>query len=234
MGFFGGGGGTTPVNMVGASTGTAGTAGYVPAPSAGKNTRVLFADANFGEVPLFPKYKNTATGAYIGMWNPWQSNGGGFSGTRVRNFMPIYIPADGQIDRLSFITANTGTPAVNCHIALWENSETGTPSTYVTGGTVSTGTAASTAIDLTVSATDVVRGFYWISLTAETQTNVTIRTSSQPFFLSSFMGESNVAGQGNRYTFFYTATTYSQSTHETFSVGAPANTLFPCMSVQYV
>jgi hypothetical protein len=168
------------------------------------------------------------------MWNPYQSNGGGFSGTRVRNFMPIYIPSDGQIDKLSFITASAGTPAVNCHIALWENSETGTPSTYVIGGTASTGVAASTAIDVTVSATDVVRGFYWMSLTAETQTNVTIRTSSQPNFLSSFMGESNVSGQGSKYTFFYTATSYSQTTHETFSVGSPANTMFPCMSVQYV
>jgi hypothetical protein len=234
MGFLGGGGGTTPVNMGAATSSAGGTAGYVPAPAAGKNTRVLFTDASFGEVPLFPKYKNTAAGAYIGMWNPYQSNGGGFSGTRVRNFMPIYIPSDGQIDKLSFITASAGTPAVNCHIALWENSETGTPSTYVIGGTASTGVAASTAIDVTVSATDVVRGFYWMSLTAETQTNVTIRTSAQPNFLSSFMGESNVSGQGSRYTFFYTATSYSQTTHETFSVGAPANTMFPCMSVQYV
>ena len=47
MGFFGGGGGTTPVNMVGASSGTAGTAGYVPAPAAGDQDKVLRADATF-------------------------------------------------------------------------------------------------------------------------------------------------------------------------------------------
>ena len=48
MGFFGGGGGgTNPVNMVGASTGTAGTAGYVPAPAAGEEHKLLRGDATF-------------------------------------------------------------------------------------------------------------------------------------------------------------------------------------------
>ena len=46
MGFFGGGG-ATPVNMVGASSGTAGTAGYVPAPAAGQEGLFLRGDGNF-------------------------------------------------------------------------------------------------------------------------------------------------------------------------------------------
>jgi hypothetical protein len=212
MGFLGGG---SPSNLVGATTSSGGTAGLVPAPAAGKNTRGLFSDASFAEIPLFPQYKNTATGAYIGMWNPYQNNGAGFSGAKVRNFMPVYVPSAGQVDKLSYYVGAAGT-------------------TYVIGGTGSTGTTASTIIDVSVTATNIVRGFYYLSLTAETQTNVTIRTSSQPLFLESFVGSSSVAGQGSRYTFYYTATTYNQTTHETFTVGAPANTMFPCMSFQYV
>jgi len=234
MGFFGGGGGgTTPVNMVGASTGTAGTAGYVPAPAAGKNTRGLFSDASFAEIPLFPQYKNTAANAYIGTWSPFHSDGGAFSGTRVRNFMLVYVPASGVVDKLTFLTANTGSPAVNMHIAMWESAEDGTPSTFVTGATASSGTAASTLVDVTVSTASVNRGFYYLSLTAETQTNVTIRTNAQPSFLKQFVGGSGLQAAAN-FTFFYTATSYSQSTHETFTVGAPANTLFPVMAFQYV
>jgi hypothetical protein len=232
-GFFGGGG-TAYSNFTGSSTSVAGASGLIPAPAAGKNTRGLFSDASFAEIPLFPQYKNTATGAYIGMWNPYQNNGGGFSGAKVRNFMPVYVPSAGQVDKLSYYVAGAGTPAVNCHIAMWECGEDGIPSTYVIGGTGSTGTTASTIIDVSVTATNIVRGFYYLSLTAETQTNVTIRTSSQPFFLESFVGSNSVAGQGSRYTFYYTATTYNQTTHETFTVGSPANTMFPCMSFQYV
>jgi hypothetical protein len=221
-------------SLVGASTTVTGLSGLVPAPAAGKNTRGLFSDASFAEIPLFPQYKNTAIGAYIGMWNPYQNNGAGFSGAKVRNFMPVYVPSAGQVDKLSFYVSAAGTPAVNCHIAMWECGEDGIPSTYVIGGTGSTGTTASTVIDVSVTATNIVRGFYYLSLTAETQTNVTIRTSSQPLFLESFVGSNSVAGQGSRYTFYYTATTYNQTTHETFTVAAPANTMFPCMSFQYV
>jgi len=233
MGFFGGGGGTTPVNMAGASSGTAGTAGYVPAPAAGKNTRGLFSDASFAEIPLFPQYKNTATGAYISTWSPAHFDGGGYSGTRVRNFMLVYVPASGVVDKLTFLTAGAGSPAVNMHIAMWESAEDGTPSTYVTGATASSGTAASTLVDVTVSTASVNRGFYYLSLTAETQTNVTIRTNATPSYLKQFIGGSSLQGSNN-FTFSYTATTYSQSTHETFTIGAPANTMFPVMAFQYV
>jgi len=66
MGFFGGGGGgTTYSDFVGASTGTAGTAGLVPAPALGKNTRYLSSNATFGELPLLPQYKNTTAARYI-------------------------------------------------------------------------------------------------------------------------------------------------------------------------
>ena len=46
MGFFGGGGATVS-NMVGATSSTAGTAGLVPAPAAGKQNSVLMGDATF-------------------------------------------------------------------------------------------------------------------------------------------------------------------------------------------
>ena len=47
MPFFGGGGGAAVSNMVGATSSTAGTAGLVPAPAAGKQNSVLMGDATF-------------------------------------------------------------------------------------------------------------------------------------------------------------------------------------------
>jgi len=64
MGFFGGGGGTTPVNMVGASSGTAGTAGYVPAPAAGSEYAYLRGDATFKNPLIQSSYINTTQEGY--------------------------------------------------------------------------------------------------------------------------------------------------------------------------
>ena len=46
-GFFGGGGGASASNMVGATSSSAGTAGLVPVPAAGKQNSVLMGDATF-------------------------------------------------------------------------------------------------------------------------------------------------------------------------------------------
>jgi len=63
VGFFGGGG-TTPVNMVGASSGTAGTAGYVPAPAAGSEYAYLRGDANFKNPLIQQSFINTTQEGY--------------------------------------------------------------------------------------------------------------------------------------------------------------------------
>ena len=50
MGFLGGGGGTTPVNMGAATSSAGGTAGYVPAPAAGEQSSILTGDATFSNI----------------------------------------------------------------------------------------------------------------------------------------------------------------------------------------
>ena len=57
MGFFGGGGGAAPADMVGATSSVAGTAGLVPAPAAGKQSSVLMGDAlflNLDDIKMLP------------------------------------------------------------------------------------------------------------------------------------------------------------------------------------
>lgn len=238
MGFFGGGGGTTPVNMVGASTGTAGTAGYVPAPAAGKNTRALLSDASFGELPLLPQYKNTQTNHYIGPFMGSISGGTLAPVAKSRRFILLYIPTDGQIDVLGIRTGTAFTSSINVHVALWECAEDGTPSTYVIGGTITTGTAGTTVVSVSVSATNVKRGFYFLSVTPETTDStgqITAFSNPATFGLTaSWLGCSNFPiSAGNPNIFYYTATTYNQTTHESFTVGYPSGGPWAA-AVQYV
>lgn len=223
MGFFGGGGGgTTPVNMVGASTGTAGTAGYVPAPAAGKNTRALFSDATFQEMPWLPQYKNT--GSLYKIYSLNQGSAQGQAGTaKLRIFDLIFAPSDGNVDTLCFRT-HTGTisAAINVHVALWEVAEDGTPSTYVIGGNASSGTSASTDVSISVTSTPIKRGFYYISGTQDAAITGggTIRFNSAAGFPQlNYIGKNDMGSGGARGTTFrYTATTYNQTTHETLTL----------------
>lgn len=219
MGFFGGGGGgTTPVNMVGASTGTAGTAGYVPAPAAGKNTRALFSDATFGELPLLPQYK-APNDRIIGSWKPSLATGNHSTSARLRQFNLIFVPADGNIDTLVFATAAgiIGGP-INVHVALWEVAETGEPSTYVIGGNVSSGTTGNTRVAISVASTALKRGFYYISCTADAALSAALVGHGSLFYTCNYIGAQS-AGINNSANFQYTATTYNQTTHETFTFG---------------
>jgi len=220
--FFGGGGGTSPVVMTGSSTTVTGVAGYVPAPSVGKNTRALFSDASFGEIPWLPQYKNTAANYRIG--NLSTGNTQGVTGTaRLRVFTLIYVPSDGSVDVLGF-RLHTGTisAAVNFHVALWEVAEDGTPSTYVIGGNASTGTSASTDVTFSVTATAVKRGFYYISGTPDaaiTGGGTFLASSTNGFPEALYIGRlSTVQTNSRGATFRYTATTYNQTTHETMTI----------------
>jgi hypothetical protein len=239
MGFFGGGGGTTPVNMVGASTGTAGTAGYVPAPAAGKNTRYLASDASFGEIPMLPQYKNTAASRYICNYSEAYSNQSSGFTTKVRAFGLIYSPADGQVDVLAYRTANAPSPAFNGHVALWECNEDGTVGSYVTGGTGSSGTSATTNINISVSATNIKRGYYYISLTTDITTGgtpVEVMSAANSSFQNRFLGGTSL-NQQNSVMWYYTClTSYDQTTHETFTLGGSSSSQNrpPALGFQYV
>lgn len=237
-GFFGGGG-TTPVNMVGASTGTAGTAGYVPAPDAGKNTRYLSSDGTFGELPLLPKYKNTASARYVTMVFDGYIAGASAPTINVRYFALIYVPSDGQVDVLSFRTNTGPTSAINVHLALWQVNEDGTVGSYVIGGTGSSGTTGNTNINISVTATNVVRGYYWISFTCDATPSAsgiaTVATQSMAFY-QRFLGSTSLPGSSQVIWFYTCLTSYSQTTHETFSLGQPSGSgiALPQMAFQYV
>lgn len=215
--FFGGGGGTTPVNMTGSSTTVTGVAGYVPAPAAGKSTRYLSADASFGELPLLPQYK-PANDRIIGVWKPYLSTGNFSTTTRIRQFNLIYVPADGNIDTLRFSTAGVVASSVNIHIAIWEVGENGEPSTYVIGGTAASGTTGNTLIGISIASTALKRGFYYISTTPDASVSSALVGHGSLFTTCSYIGSSSV-GINNSSNFQYSATTYNQTTHETFIFG---------------
>jgi len=238
MGFFGGGGGTTPVNMVGASTGTAGTAGYVPAPDAGKNTRYLSSDGTFGELPLLPKYKNTAATRYVLAVVDGYVAGSATPTVNLRYFHLLYVPTDGQIDVLGVRTATGATSAYNINLAIWNCLDDGTVGSYVIGGNLSSGTSGPTNLTVSVTATNVVRGYYWMSFTAAATPSGTIATTQANgnCYLSRFLGATSPQPTAQVIWNYTCLTSYDQTTHETFSLSSPAglqvNT--PNMGFQWV
>ena len=220
--------------FIGATTSVSGSAGVVPAPSAGKNTRALFSNAGFAEIPWLPQYRNTTSGHYIMTANIGASVAGATLGTaRERRFNLIYVPSDGSIDVLGFRTSTAPTSSVNCHVAIWQVAEDGTPSTFVCGGTAACGTAGTTTITVSISpAVSISRGFYYMSFTPESalsSTSILCVSASDNAIQSSFIGVSDISLGALSFT--YTATTYNQTTHGTFGLSAVA---VPRMGFQYV
>jgi hypothetical protein len=243
MGFFGGGG-AAPANMVGATSSTAGVAGLVPAPAAGKNTRALFTDASFGEVPLFPKFKNTDASRWYSVYSPALNGGSAGLTAKVRAFYIIYVPDDGQIDTLGYRVATAPTVTqFNLHVALWEVNEDGTVGSYVIGGTGASGLASNTIISISVSSTSVKRGFYYISATSDINTapaTITFSAANSTGYMFAFLGGANFVSQSGQHILFnYTATAYDQTTHETIQRTIASNvsgfgSQLPSLGFQYV
>jgi hypothetical protein len=239
MGFFGGGGGgTTYSDFVGASTGTAGTTGLVPAPAAGKNTRYLSSNATFGELPLLPQYKNTAATRYIMVVTDGYVAGSSTPTLSIRYFHLLYVPTDGQIDVLGTRTSTGATVAYNINLSIWNCLEDGTVGSYVIGGNVSSGTGSSTNITVSVTPTNVVRGYYWMSLTGAATPSGSLATSqtSGQCFANRFLGTTAPLPTQNVIWNYTCLTSYDQTTHETFSLSAPAGlgSNIPNMGFQWV
>jgi hypothetical protein len=226
--------------MVGASTGTAGTAGYVPAPAAGKNTRYLSSNATFGELPLLPQYKNTAANNWISIYSPAQAGGSATLSSKVRGFFLLYVPSDGNIDTLGFrVSTAPAVTAFNLHVAIWEMNEDGTVGSYVIGGNGSSGLANNTIISISIASTAVKKGFYWISATSDISTTpATIQMGSNTTagIYYSFIGSTAISQVGGLFIPNYTATTYNQTTHETFaySTASGFGNQTPSLAFQYV
>jgi hypothetical protein len=214
--------------FVGATPTNAGGSGLVPAPSAGKNTRALSSNGTFMEMLPLPQYKNTTdliTSFVSGTGSGLLTN---LTPTAsVRLFNVIMLPSDGSIDELLFRTgASAPSPAFNVHVALWEIADDGTPSTYIIGGTASTGTTLATDVSISVTATSVKAGLYYISGTSDANGNgnsiSAIQIPAQQMIRRA-AGVANLSlSSGNNFS-YACLTAYNQTTHETFTVSVSSN-----------
>jgi len=203
--------------MVGATSSVAGTAGLVPAPAAGKNTRTLSANATFEEPAIVPQYKPAN--------NIWVQSiargttGNGNLNARVRTFAPIYVPSDGNIDTLGFATGSgTISVAFNVHLAIWETKEDGTVGSYIQGATVSSGTTSSATVSASISSTAIKRGYYYISFTSDANIPSNGIRVTNSAGLIQYLGTNDLNASTSGARLGYTATTYNQTTHETFTI----------------
>lgn len=222
MGFFGGGGASAS-NMVGATSSAAGTAGLVPAPAAGNNTRALFSDATFGEIPIRPQFKPANTARIGNALGITQITIAGGPASLGRYFVPMYAPVTGNIDTLAFRTGSVGfSSAQNINLSCWKCGEDGKPSDYIIGANVSSGTSAATDVTVSVSSTEIKRGFFFISFTASGSNNAAAISGrvTDGAFINCF-GYSQTAltisGSANMH-YYVCATAYDQTTHETFTI----------------
>jgi len=223
MAFFG-----PPPPFVGATTSADGVSGLVPAPASGISTRLLYSDAKFKNLLLFPQYKPANTSIIS---NPAAGYGTTPSSSinttdKVRIFSLMYFPADGNIDTLIWRTANAPSPAYNVHIGVWKIGDDGMQSDYIVGATSSSRTVAITEISTSISSTQIEAGWVYFSLTPDatqaTQTVTTISSNASAFYRR--LIQNSLAGTNAGGTFSYTClTSYSQTTHETFSISSTTN-----------
>jgi len=176
MGFFGGsGGGTTPVNMVGASSGTAGTAGYVPAPAAGQEGLFLRGDATFAN-PVAQKQLDfmnaTQRGYYV---TPFA---GFFSGdTPTANLIyltPVYLPAYTYTSVQAIRSAGTTGSATTIRMGLYNcNPKTLEPTTLIFNTAETNYFSSSANVAVTISQS-ISAGFYWAAIILANLTGSTV------------------------------------------------------------
>lgn len=203
-------------NLVGASSSAAGAAGLVPAPAAGKNTRALLSDASFVAIPALPR-RAAETTRIVRNYTETLSSGNASWNAKIRYFSLVFAYDSANINKL-FTRTGSGTisSAFNINLALWDCDESGQPSTYIVGGNITSGTSSSTDLSLSVASTPVTRGWYYISVTPETNAPSSSLTNQSNGNSASilFMGSSTLVNTTIMWN--YTSTTYDQTTHETF------------------
>jgi hypothetical protein len=171
-------------------------------------------------MPILPKFQ---TPNILGVY----SVGGAGSTTTPtingRRFGLLYIPVSGQIDELLFKTSSTPPSAnISVHIAIWNVASTGLPGTFVVGGIVNSGTAASTLITLSVANTTLNVGFYYMSFTPAASfagASLEAINPGSAGIYSSIFGKTDLSAAALIPT-YTTATAYNQTTHETFTYSA--------------
>lgn len=156
---------------------------------------------------------------------------------RRRQFIPVFFPSDGKVDVLAVRTSSAvwSGGAVNIHLAIWECGGDGLPSAYVGGGTITSGTTATTTISLSITPAQIYRGFYFFSITPEAATTggfITFNAVST-IFLGNFFGSAGFPLEAANMIYpYYSATSYNQTTHETFTINGSGG-LPPIIIYQY-
>jgi hypothetical protein len=178
MGFFGGGGGAAPANMVGATSSTAGTAGLVPAPAAGDQNNSILGDATFNYNLFVPRHKPMDSRT-VAVWGAEASGSTSNLSAKIRYFSPFYIPVDGTLNRVSTFVGGAAA-GVNAHFALWKYDQSnGSVGDLIYDiGTISLDTVNNVHKDFSVNQS-VKRGILWASFTSDGTTNATRRISVQ-------------------------------------------------------
>lgn len=219
MGFFG-----PPPPFVGATTTNAGVSGLVPAPASGKSERLLNAKGEFVETMAIVKYKRDSASDLI-FYRPGSglSISASFTPTpSVRYFSMLAVPFDGIIDEVAFRVISAPATAYNLQIAIWKVADNGEPSDYIIGGTGSSGTTSNTDVVISITPTNFKAGYYWASWTGQSPASGAIFIYNANA-TGSFRWQMGTTGLSSIITnnFQYTcATSYDQTTHETFVVSA--------------
>jgi hypothetical protein len=224
-------------NMTGATTSAAGTAGLVPAPAAGNTTRALFANADFAEVPIVPPYKSDGSGVWIRspISETYSQATTGNVTASVRRFVLMYAPTDGTIDLVGIRYTSAPTTGYNVNLSIWQAGDGGTPATHIDGGNIAIlSGVGNTEYTLVVNAA-IKRGYFWVSFTSDSTSSsgayavFNAIASSKTWWLGA--STSNTGGAIPSTSFEYTcATSYDQTTHETFSL---STTAAPQIAFQY-
>ena len=187
MGFFGGGG-ATPVNMVCASSGTAGTAGYVPAPAAGQDGLFLRGDATFAN-PIGLKQQDfinaTQKGYYITPYAGFLS--GDTPTTNLIYLTPVYLPTYTYTSVQAIRVGGTTGSATTIRMGLYNcNPKTFEPTTLVFNTAETNYFSSSASIAITISQA-ITAGFYWSAIILSNLSGSTVtlvscqRSQSQSF-----------------------------------------------------
>jgi hypothetical protein len=199
MGFFGGGGGAAPADMVGATASVAGTAGLVPAPAAGQEHLMLKGGASGGWI--FPP--STELNGSSNYHSFEASALGGFTASGLLNtrlyLFPLIISGAKTFNRIGFRYGSAA--GCKARIGLYNSSISNfRPSTLIVDSTELSG-STNTNVEFTISpATTLKNSIYWMVFVPELSTSMNCignyNLSFQAYFGSIY--STSLSSQNNR------------------------------------
>ena len=227
MGFLGGG---SPSNLVGATSSSGGTAGYVPAPAQRNQFTCLAGDATFKPALIRPNITAFASTRLYAPVGARSDNGI----TTYPNFpttaycTPIFLKA-GTIDALSIRLAQQFTNSTN-YVALYDSDSDGKPSTLLTASTGNSFTTTATTDDnanktvVLTSTLSINAGLYYTALFGSATNNQSLHT----FFFGVDLSGSTLSFVNFPFVISISSSTFPSSASPTIS-----NQAQPCIYVRY-